>query len=198
MALTRATIKEILSKAGVTAENMDTAVDGILAGHTASVDALTELRDKYKADAEKLPDVQKKLDDAIKAAQGEGKDTYRVKYDALKDEFENYKSESAKKEIVAQKQEAYKALLSELKISPKVHDGILRIADMDKIELDNGKIKDVSELSESLKAEWGDFIITEGTKGADVTTPPSTGGQTDTSKMTDAEYFAYQREQKKG
>ena len=42
MALTRPAVKEILSKAGVAAENMDEAVKEIIAGHTATVDALKE------------------------------------------------------------------------------------------------------------------------------------------------------------
>ena len=74
MALTKAKVKEILSKAGVEAENMDAAVDSILNGHIASIDALREERDGYKKDAERLPDVQKELDDLKKA--GEGKDDF--------------------------------------------------------------------------------------------------------------------------
>ena len=47
MALTKAKVKEILSKAGVEAENMDAAVDSILNGHIASIDALREERDGF-------------------------------------------------------------------------------------------------------------------------------------------------------
>ena len=50
MALTKAQVKEILSTAGVDADHMSDAVEKILAGHTASIDALREERDTYKAE----------------------------------------------------------------------------------------------------------------------------------------------------
>ena len=59
MALTR----KFLSAMGIE----DEKVDEIIGAHTETVNALKEQRDSYKADAEKLPAVQKELDD-MKAA----------------------------------------------------------------------------------------------------------------------------------
>jgi hypothetical protein len=39
----------------------DEKIDEIITAHTETVDALKEQRDQYKADAEKLPNVQKEL-----------------------------------------------------------------------------------------------------------------------------------------
>ncbi len=197
MALTRTQIKEILSKAGTPAEGVDAAVEGILAGHTASVDALTELRDKYKADADKLPDMQKQLDAAKEAAKDSGKDAFKVKYDALKEEFEGYKADVTKKATTAQKSAAYRTLLDELKINGKITDKVLKLADLEKVELDDkGAIKDADKLKESLKTEWADFIVKDGAEGGKVDNPPRNNGDVDPSKMSDAEYFAYQRNKK--
>lgn len=187
MALTRKMLKAM----GIE----DEKIEQIIEAHSETVSALKDEAEKYKTDAEKLPDVQKKLDDAVKDA---GKDAYKVKYDTLKEEYDDYKAEITAKESRVAKETAYKALLTGLNISPKVLDKVVKLADLDALELADGKIKEADKLSEALKAEWADFISTEGTKGANVDTPPKTGSEVDTSKMTDAEYFAYQREQQKG
>ena len=92
MALTKAQVREILSAAGVTSENMSEAVDKIIDGHLTSVNALREDVAKYKADAEKLPTVQKELDD-MKANTN---DSWKEKYDGYT-EAEFYKGKVAEK-----------------------------------------------------------------------------------------------------
>lgn len=179
MALTKAKVKEILSKAGVEAENMDAAVDSILNGHIASIDALREERDGYKKDAELLPDVQKELDDLKKA--GEGKDDFEQKYNDLKKEYDDYKSEQSAKATKAAKDKAYRAMLKEIGVSEKRLDSIMKVTDLSDIKLDkNGAIEGLEDLKESTKTEWADFITTEGKQGAGTTTPPD--GKTDLPK----------------
>ena len=41
----------------------DEKIDQIIEAHTESIDALKEQRDQYKVDAEKLPALQKKLEE---------------------------------------------------------------------------------------------------------------------------------------
>ena len=82
MALTR----KFLSALGIE----DNKIDQIIDAHRDTVDALKEERDKYKADADKLPNVTKERDDYKAIADKADKDPYKVKYDALKDEYENY------------------------------------------------------------------------------------------------------------
>lgn len=169
MALTR----KFLSALGIDADKIDEIIDA----HAETVNALKEQRDQYKKDAEALPGVQKELDD-LKAAGSNG-DGFEEKYNSLKTEYDNYKKEQETKETRAKKESAYKALLREAGISEKRIDAVLRVSDVDDVELDeSGKIKDSSKLTESIKKEWSDFIVTEGTKGADTSIPPVQGGGT--------------------
>lgn len=189
MALSRKPLKEYLVSKGVAPENAGDIVDYIIEGHTETVDGLKAERDGYKADADKLPAIQKQLDEAKEAASKETKDPYKVKYEAVKEEFDGYKAEIAKKETLTAKQAAYKQLLADCKISDKRHDAILKIADLDNVELENGKIKGADTLAEALKTEWADFIVTEGTRGAEVSTPPTSQTEPDYAKMSDADYY---------
>ena len=168
MALTR----KFLSALGIDAEK----VDEIIAAHTDVTDSLKAERDSYKSDAEKLAEVQKELD-TLKAA-GE-KDPFKVKYEAIKEEYENYKKDQDAKELAANKSVAYRALLKEAGVSDKRIDAVLKVSDIDSVELDKeGKIKDASKLIETIKSEWSDFIQTESSKGVDTPNPPSNTGNT--------------------
>ena len=150
-------------------------IEEIISAHSETVTGLKEEAEKYKADAEKLPSVQAALDKANETVSKGEKDPYKVKYEALKEEFEGYKTDVTKKETTASKTKAYKQLLKELNISDKVIDKVVKLADIDAIEIVDGKIKDAETLSASLKTEWADFIAQPKTTGAKVETPP-TGG----------------------
>lgn len=177
MALTR----KFLSALGIEADK----VDEIITAHSETVDALKAERDKYKEDAVKLPDVQKELDDLKAAAEKDGKDPYKVKYEAMKEEFENYKNEQTAKETKAQKTAAYKALLQECGVAEKRIEAVLRVSNIDDVKLDkDGKIRDADELKKSISEEWSDFIQTKSTKGAQTATPPQNNGN---STMTKAD-----------
>ena len=78
MALTRKMLKAM----GIEEEK----IDEIIEAHTEVVDSLKKERDTYKEDADKLTDVQKKLDDALDAAKNSDSNKLQVKYDALKEE----------------------------------------------------------------------------------------------------------------
>lgn len=175
MSLTR----KALVAMGIEAEK----IDQIIEMHTEVVDSIKLDRDaakedakKYKADSETLVKVQKELDD-LKAKEGQP-DSYKEKYENLKNEFDAFKNEQSAKETKAAKTEAYKDMLKEIGISGKRLDSIARLTDLDSIELVDGKIKDIEELKTKAKDEWSDFIVSEGTMGAKTPTPPaSTGGK---------------------
>lgn len=158
-------------------------VDEIIKAHTETVDALKEQRDAYKADAEKLPAVQKELDDLKAAAEKGDKDPYKVKYEALKEDFDKFKSDQKEKETHAKKESAYRALLEEAGISEKRIASVLKVSDVDAIEFaEDGKVKDADTLKASIKKEWEDFIVTKDTQGASTATPPAGSGKTYKSK----------------
>lgn len=168
MAFTR----KFLSALGIEADK----VDEIINAHTEVTDALKQERDGYKADAEKLPGVQKELDD-LKATT-DGKNAWKVKYDALKEDFDQFKNDVEAKAAKATKEEAYKKLLEETGVSPKRIAAILKVSDLDSIELDDsGSIKDADKVKDGIKTEWSDFIQTTQTKGAQTPTPPAGSGK---------------------
>ena len=71
----------------------------------------------------------------------------------------------------------------------KYADRVVRLSgeDIDKLELDEkGNVKDAKKHTDSLKADWSDFVGTTTTTGANVDTPPTNTG----SKMTKDQIFA--------
>lgn len=175
MALTKAQLKEILSQAGVSAENAEPAIKSIMDGHLASVNALREERDTYKDKAEQLPAVQKELDEL----KGSGDDSYKSKYEKEHAEFEKFKEEQTAKETKATKTAAFRNLLKEAGVSEKRLDTVIRASapDIDGIELDkDGKIKNAESLTKTVKETWSDFITKKESKGADSPNPPSNSG----------------------
>ena len=184
MALTKAQVREILSAAGVTSENMSEAVDKIIDGHVTSVNALREDVAKYKADAEKLPTVQKELDD-MKANTN---DSWKEKYDNLKGEFDKYKNDVQEKETHNKKVEAYRAILKDANLSEKGIEKAVKYAEWDKIELgEDGKLKGANDHIKAAREEWAEYVTTTTTTGAKTSTPPVNNGG---AKLTKAEIYA--------
>lgn len=162
MSLTRKMLKAM----GIDEEK----IDQIIEAHTETVDAIKKERDTFEGKASKLDGVQKELDD-LKA---KGDDGYKQKYEEEHSAFENYKAEQAAKETKQSKEHAFRELLKDAGVSEKRIDAIVRISDIDAIELnDEGKIKDADERTEKIKTEWADFIPTTEVKGAKTANPPS-------------------------
>lgn len=162
----------------------DEKIDEIITAHSETVDALKEQRDQYKADAEKLPSVQRELQSLKDAESQNGGSAWEVKYNVMKEEKEKvekeykaFKTETEAAQTKAAKDKAYRAMLKEIGVSEKRIDAVMKVTDLDAIELDEqGAIKDVDKAKENAQAEWSDFIQTETTKGAAVTTPPTNTG----------------------
>lgn len=162
----------------------DEKIEQIMEAHGETVEALKAQRDQYKADAEKLPEIQKQLEKAQADLEAAGKDSYKVKYEAIKEELEGFKAEQAAKETKAAKEGAYRELLKAVGISDKRIPAILKVSDFDGIELDDkGQIKGADKLTESIKSEWADFISTSTTRGVQTATPPAVGGSTMTREQ---------------
>lgn len=180
MALTRKFLKAM----GIEEEK----IEQIIEAHTETTNALKEERDGYKADADKLADVQKELDKAKKAAKDDGEETVlKSEYDALKTEYDKYKGEiTAEKERNA-KETAYRELLKAAGVSDKRISAVVKATDIDGIELDkDGKIKDADERTNNIKTEWADFIETTSEKGANTANPPKNDGG---AKLTKADIY---------
>jgi hypothetical protein len=184
MALTNAYVKEILSKAGVDSDNMKEAVTAIIEGHTTSIEALREERDNYKEKAQKAEELEKELEKTKKelkeATSDDAEEKLKAKYDMLKEEFKEYKKEIEAKTVKETKSKAYKEMLKEAGISDKRIEAVLKVSDVDSIELDEeGNINNRDELIKGIKEEWSDFIQTADVQGAKTENPPqNTGGKT--------------------
>lgn len=184
MALTKAKVREILSAAGVDAEHMSEAVNAIIDGNVTSIEALREEITNLKAElktakeeAEKLPGVQKELDDLKKQNEEDAKAREGKDYDALKKEYDDYKAEISARDTKAAKEKAFRDILKDLNVSDKGVALILKYQNFDSIELeDDGKIKGAADLRKSLKEDWGDYIVKTETKGANTDTPPGGNG----------------------
>lgn len=172
MALSKAKIREILSAAGVEAENMAVAVDKITEGHVASIEALKEERDGYKVEAEKLEAVQKELDDLRKTVNDDN--GFEKKYNDIKKEFDDYKQAQDNAEKKRAKEDAYRSMLKEIGIVDKRIDSIMRVTSLDDIEMDkDGNIEGIEALKKTATEEWADFIGKPQQRGADENNPPA-------------------------
>lgn len=161
MALTR----KFLAALGIEADK----IDEIITNHVETTDALKAERDEYKAykeDAEKLPAIQKELDE-LKAG------AYKEKYEKEHADFENFKASIAEKETKAKKVSAFKNILKEIGVPEKRLDTIVKVSAIDDIDFNkDDTVKNLDTLKASLKKEWADFIEKKSTQGARVETPP--------------------------
>ena len=163
MALTRKSLKAM----GLT----DEQVDSIIEMHSETVDGLKADISKYKGDAEKLPGVQKELND-LKAA-GDG--SYKEKYEKEHSDFEAYKSDVTAKESKAAKEKAVRAYFESKNITGANLDLAMRGCgtEMAALEMDGEKIKDTKSLDALLSGTYKGLISTTQTKGANPANPPA-------------------------
>lgn len=172
MAFTR----KFLSALGIEADK----VDEIINAHIEVVDGLKEERDNFKKDAEKLPDIQKQLDKANEklAKNGDGETVSKEDYDKLKKEYDDYKADITAKTTRTEKESAYRELLKSAGVSEKRLNAIIKVSDIDGLELDkDGKIKNAEKHTETIKSEWAEFIETTTTRGANTAKPPANSGK---------------------
>ena len=151
-------------------------IEQILEMHRETLDSIKADKDKalekiktLEEEAGKVTELQKKLEKMEDASE---------KYKNLKDEYEKYKTDVTAKETKAAKTKAYRDMLKEIGVSEKRLDSVMKVADLNAIELEeDGTIKDVDKLKTKAKEERSDFIVSEGKEGAKTPTPPSnTGG----------------------
>lgn len=166
MALTR----KLLKGMGLTDEQVDTIIEA----HTDTVDGLKADISRYKADAEKLPGVQKQLDD-LKAA-GDG--GYKEKYEKEHSAFETYKADVTAKEAKAAKEKAVRAYFEGKNITGANLELAMRGCgdEMAAIELDGDKIKDTKSLDALVAGTYKGLVSTSRTKGTDTSNPPGNTG----------------------
>ncbi len=183
MSLKRAQIKEILSKAGVSAENMDTAIEEIITGHNATVDALKDDIADLKANSQNYTDMKTKFDAQtqeltnVKTQLAE-MENYKGKYETVKADYDKYKSDVDGKEKKAQSDTVLRKALINRGYSEKGADMVVKHGNY-KFEVDkDNNIKDADKLFDGVDNEWGMLKGTTHVEGAKTATPPqNTGGK---------------------
>lgn len=166
MALTR----KLLKGMGLTDEQVDTIIEA----HTDTVDGLKADVSRYKADAEKLPSVQKQLDD-LKAA-GDG--GFEEKYNAEKKAFADYKAEVTAKETKAAKEKAVRSYFEGKNITGANLELAMRGCgeEMAALEMENGKIKDTASLDALIEGTYKGLVSTTTMQGSNPANPPANNG----------------------
>lgn len=178
MALTR----KMLSAMGIEEDK----ADEIIKAHTETVDALKEQADNSKTDAAELEKLREQVKNLKSDLAEADKSDWEKKYNDLKTEYDDYKTEIENKATHSAKEAAYKQLLIDAGISEKRIATILKVSDIDGVELDKeGKIKTADKLTDSIKEEWADFIVTKHEEGAEVAKPPASDGKGGTMTKDD-------------
>lgn len=176
MALTR----KLLKGMGLTEEQVDTIIEA----HTDTVDGLKADLNKYKGDAEKLPDVQRELND-LKA---KGDDGWKDKHDKVKKEFDDYKNQQTTKETKAAKEKAVRAYFESKKIEGTNLNLAMRssAAEIDSLELEGENIKDTKTLDDLIAGDLAGLVTNTTVQGAKTVTPPVNNGN---AKLTKADIY---------
>ena len=124
-------------------------------------------------------------DEAIQRAEKAEKaaESAKAEKEAAEKSLTDYKAQQTQKDTHAAKEAKFRELLKAAGVLDKYADRVVRLSgeDIDKLELDEkGNVKDAKKHTDSLKADWSDFVATTTTTGAKVDTPPTNTG----SKMT--------------
>lgn len=149
-------------------------IEGVIEEHTSVTNDLKEKIKTLQADAEKLPAVQKELDDL--KAQGDG--GYKEKYEAEVKAHREYKQQVEGEKKAALDEADVMAICKEAGIA---RESSLRLIvkdfDRSKIERsEDGKIANRAKLVEAVKTDYADFVGTPGKDGTPPATPPTGGG----------------------
>jgi len=169
MAFTRAEIRDALGEAYT-----DDIAKQLITLHRSVVDPIRDDLDsakrdvtKYKAEADKVPGLQKELDEAKK-----GED-WKAKYEKEKADHDAYKQKIAQDATTAKVKAAYKKLLTEEKISEKALDSVLNATDYSKMKLkEDGTLDGIDDLKKEIGEKWGGFKTHVRQRGENVDNPP--------------------------
>lgn len=172
MAFTREFIRRAAKESGV--EIPKEFEDALVSEHLSARDAYAEGQVKDALEKNKPADAPKV------------KDT--EEYKNLKQEFENYKAEVSGREAKAAKERAARAFFEGKGITGKSLDIAIRGcgAEIDELELEDGKIKDDSALDALVRDTYSGLVSTTVTRGAQTANPPANNGG---GQMTKAEIY---------
>ena len=150
----------------------DDKVEEIIGAHLETLNPMKDERDNLKEQADKAAELQKQVDELTK--QGSTSEDLAKKYEDEHKAFEAYKADVEAGKAEAAKKSAYRKLLEASGIDPRRIDAVMRVSDVSTIEVgEDGNIVDADKLTEQIKTDWSDFVISTGTVGQRVDTPPA-------------------------
>lgn len=169
----------------------DDKVEEIIGAHLETVNPLKDERDNLKEQADKAAELQKQVDALTK--QGSSTEDLAKKYEDEHAAFEAYKAEVEAGKAESAKKSAYRKLLETAGIDPKRIDAVMRVSDVSTIEVgEDGNIVDADKVAEQIKTDWSDFVISTGTVGQRVDTPPAKQqGKPEPTNLTEALHQKY-------
>lgn len=180
MSFTAKQVKAILSNYGVSLENLDVAAEEICGRHKADLDSIKEERDEYRekmrdfdqmrADLETTRTDLRTAQDALKEAQ-----PYKEKYDKEHADFEAFKTDVSGKEAKAKTDKLFTDWLKAQGYSDAGTAKIVKYGGFTPEFDEKGTLKDADKLTESVKAEWGEYANSPvKTEGVQTAQPPAT------------------------
>lgn len=181
-----------LNKAFLTKLGVDKDIIGDIMDEHGEVVSIWKAKvEEYKEDAEKLPTIQKELDELKTTyeadkkefeklkAEAEKENPFEKKYNSIKAEYDKYKADVEAKETKTAKENAVKAYLE----SKNIKGNNLKLAmkaakdEINAVEIADGKIKDTAALDTLIQGDFSGLVSTEKIVGATIATPPqNTGG----------------------
>lgn len=149
----------------------DKQIETIIEAHSETVTALKAERDKAKEAAAKVPELQKKLEEAEAAAQASD---WQEKYDAEHKAFEDFKSQIEGEKAAAAKAKAYREqVLAKAGIGAEYIDDVMGVTKLDTVKVgEDGAIEGAEELASKAREKWSSFVVKTKTTGSDPATPP--------------------------
>lgn len=182
MALTRKMLKAM----GIE----DDQAEQIIEAHAETVSALKKQRDDAQAKADGVPELEKQLEAAKKAAEAAAADDTGAKLKAVQDEFAAYKAQVAANEAKATARALIEQKLKDKAIDPDFMRFAVSDIDFSGLEVANGAFVDDEAASKLVSdfAESNPRIFTNNTqKGADPGHPPAaTGGKAEPMSLAGA------------
>jgi len=172
MAFTRAEIRDILGEA-----HTDEIASKLINLHRSVLDPIRDDLDsekrasaKWRQEAEKLPELQKKLEQYEKGGD------WKAKYEKEHEDYEGYKSKVAKEANDAKVRAAYRKLLVDEKISEKTLEAVLNATDYSNMKLkEDGTLDGIEALKKDIDTKWGGFKAHVRQRGEQVGNPPKGG-----------------------
>lgn len=131
-------------------------IDAIIEAHTEVTDALKADITKYKTEADKIPNLEKKVKEAEQDKANA--DKFKADYEAEKAAHDKLKSDNAAQAETAKKTAALKKLLKDSGYHEKGLDKIVKYTDLNSLELDeNGNFKNAEKITADIESEWGEY-----------------------------------------